>query len=44
MNLPLDLPKMFGIHLFLSGLLFGFWCFSLTGLFGPGMWVSDPTV
>jgi len=39
----LDLPKMFGIHLFLSGLLcFGFGAFHLTGLFGPGMWVSDP--
>jgi photosystem II CP47 chlorophyll apoprotein len=34
---------MFGIHLFLSGLLcFGFGAFHLTGLFGPGMWVSDP--
>jgi len=39
----LDLPKMFGIHLFLSGLLcFGFGAFHLTGLYGPGMWVSDP--
>lgn len=39
----LDLPKMFGIHLFLSGLLcFSFGAFHLTGLFGPGMWVSDP--
>ncbi|MBF2026451.1 MAG: photosystem II chlorophyll-binding protein CP47 [Oscillatoriales cyanobacterium C42_A2020_001] len=39
----LDLPKMFGIHLLLSGLLcFGFGAFHLTGLFGPGMWVSDP--
>jgi photosystem II CP47 chlorophyll apoprotein len=39
----LDLPKMFGIHLFLSGILcFGFGAFHLTGLFGPGMWVSDP--
>jgi photosystem II CP47 chlorophyll apoprotein len=38
----LDLPKMFGIHLFLSGLLcFGFGAFHLTGLFGPGMWISD---
>jgi photosystem II CP47 chlorophyll apoprotein len=34
---------MFGIHLFLSGLLcFGFGAFHLTGLYGPGMWVSDP--
>jgi photosystem II CP47 chlorophyll apoprotein len=33
---------MFGIHLFLSGLLcFGFGAFHQTGLFGPGMWVSD---
>ena len=39
----LDLPKMFGIHLFLSGLLcFGFGAFHLSGLWGPGMWVSDP--
>ncbi|HAT13599.1 MAG TPA: photosystem II chlorophyll-binding protein CP47 [Microcoleaceae bacterium UBA11344] len=39
----LDLPKMFGIHLFLSGLLcFGFGAFHLSGLFGPGMWISDP--
>ena len=39
----LDLPKMFGIHLLLSGLLcFGFGAFHLSGLFGPGMWVSDP--
>lgn len=38
----LDLPKMFGIHLLLSGLIcFGFGAFHLTGLFGPGMWVSD---
>jgi photosystem II CP47 chlorophyll apoprotein len=38
----LDLPKMFGIHLFLSGLLcFGFGAFHQTGLWGPGMWVSD---
>jgi photosystem II CP47 chlorophyll apoprotein len=34
---------MFGIHLFLSGLLcFGFGAFHLTGVWGPGMWVSDP--
>lgn len=39
----LDLPKMFGIHLFLSGLLcFGFGAFHQTGLFGPGIWISDP--
>jgi photosystem II CP47 chlorophyll apoprotein len=38
----LDLPKIFGIHLFLAGLLcFGFGAFHLTGIFGPGMWVSD---
>ncbi|MEM9154579.1 MAG: photosystem II chlorophyll-binding protein CP47 [Cyanobacteria bacterium J06642_2] len=38
----LDLPKMFGIHLFLSGLLcFGFGAFHLTGVFGPGMWIHD---
>lgn len=39
----LDLPKIFGIHLFLSGLLcFGFGAFHVTGLNGPGIWVSDP--
>ena len=39
----LDLPKIFGIHLFLSGLLcFSFGAFHTTGLYGPGMWVSDP--
>jgi photosystem II CP47 chlorophyll apoprotein len=39
----LDLPKIFGIHLFLSGLLcFAFGAFHVTGLFGPGIWVSDP--
>jgi photosystem II CP47 chlorophyll apoprotein len=42
-NPALDLPKIFGIHLFLSGLLcFGFGAFHVTGLFGPGIWVSDP--
>ncbi|KAF1855585.1 hypothetical protein Lal_00049068 [Lupinus albus] len=39
----LDLPKIFGIHLLLSGLLcFGFGYFHVTGFFGPGIWVSDP--
>ncbi|AFY86571.1 MULTISPECIES: photosystem II chlorophyll-binding protein CP47 [Chroococcidiopsis] len=39
----LDLPRIFGIHLLLAGLLcFGFGAFHLTGIFGPGMWVSDP--
>jgi photosystem II CP47 chlorophyll apoprotein len=39
----LDLPKIFGIHLFLSGVLcFGFGIFHVTGLYGPGIWVSDP--
>jgi photosystem II CP47 chlorophyll apoprotein len=39
----IDLPKVFGIHLLLAGLLcFGFGAFHLSGLFGPGMWVSDP--
>ena len=36
------MPKIFGIHLLLSGLLcFGFGAFHVTGLFGPGIWVSD---
>ena len=39
----LDLPKIFGIHLLLAGLLcFGFGAFHLSGFWGPGMWVSDP--
>jgi len=38
----LDLPKIFGIHLFLASLLcLGFGAFHVTGLFGPGIWVSD---
>ena len=38
----LDLPKIFGIHLFLASLLcFGFGAFHVTGTFGPGIWVSD---
>ncbi|WP_218081465.1 photosystem II chlorophyll-binding protein CP47 [Anthocerotibacter panamensis] len=42
-DLVLDLPKIFGIHLLLSGLAcFGFGAFHLTGVFGPGMWVTDP--
>ena len=39
----LDLPKIFGIHLFLAGLLcFAFGLFHVTRLFGPGIWISDP--
>lgn len=39
----LDLPKIFGIHLFLAGILcFSFGAFHVTGLYGPGIWVSDP--
>jgi photosystem II CP47 chlorophyll apoprotein len=39
----LDLPKIFGIHLLLAGILcFSFGAFHVTGLFGPGIWVSDP--
>jgi photosystem II CP47 chlorophyll apoprotein len=42
-KVALDLPKIFGIHLFLSGVLcFGFGAFHVTGLFGPGIWISDP--
>ena len=37
------MPKIFGIHLFLSGVAcFGFGAFHVTGLYGPGIWVSDP--
>ncbi|PHT69667.1 Photosystem II CP47 reaction center protein [Capsicum annuum] len=39
----LDLPKIFGIHLFLSGVAcFDFGAFHVTGLYGPRIWVSDP--
>ncbi len=39
----LDLPKIFGIHLFLSRIFcFGFRAFHVTGLFGHGIWVSNP--
>ncbi|KAL5567573.1 hypothetical protein UlMin_024148 [Ulmus minor] len=38
----LDLPKIFGIHLFLSGLAcFGFGAFHVIGLYGPGIWVQS---
>ncbi|KAG5570944.1 hypothetical protein H5410_060710 [Solanum commersonii] len=41
----LDLPKVFGIHLFLSRVAcFGFGAFHVTGLHGPGIWVFDPYV
>ena len=42
-NLYLELPKIFGIHLFLSRLAcFGFGAFHVAGLYGPGIWVSNP--
>ncbi|KAH0773806.1 hypothetical protein KY290_010943 [Solanum tuberosum] len=42
-KLSLDLPKIFGIHLFLSGVAcFGYGAFHVTGLYGPGILVSDP--
>jgi photosystem II CP47 chlorophyll apoprotein len=38
----LDLPKIFSIHLLLSGLAcLGFGAFHVTSKFGPGIWVSD---
>nr|QUS65149.1 PsbB [Isoetes gardneriana] len=41
--LTIDLPKVFGVHLFPSGVLcFGSGASHVTGLFGPGIWVSDP--
>lgn len=40
--LALDLPKIFGVHLFLAGILcLGFGMFHVTGLLGPGIWVAD---
>jgi photosystem II CP47 chlorophyll apoprotein len=42
-DFALDLPKIFGIHLFLAGLIcFGFGSCHTRGLLGPGVWVSDP--
>ncbi|CAN4084999.1 unnamed protein product [Withania somnifera] len=42
-KLSLDLPKIIGIHLFLSGVAcFGFGAFHVTGLYGPGICMSDP--
>ncbi|KAL5646930.1 hypothetical protein ACJX0J_002005 [Zea mays] len=39
----LDLPKIFGIHLFLAGVAcFGFGAFHVTGLYGPGICVRPP--
>ncbi|PHT28656.1 Photosystem II CP47 reaction center protein [Capsicum baccatum] len=39
----LDLPKIFGNHLFLSRVAcFGFGAFHVTGLYGPGIGVSNP--
>ncbi|PHT98347.1 Photosystem II CP47 reaction center protein [Capsicum chinense] len=39
----LDLPKIFEIHLFLSGVTcFGFGAFHVIGLYGTGIWVSNP--
>ncbi|MBA0878038.1 hypothetical protein Goshw_029621 [Gossypium schwendimanii] len=39
----LNLPKIFGIYLFLSGVAcFGFGAFYVTGLYGPRIWVPDP--
>nr|YP_009589398.1 photosystem II CP47 chlorophyll apoprotein [Selaginella bisulcata]QBL75981.1 photosystem II CP47 chlorophyll apoprotein [Selaginella bisulcata] len=38
-----DSPKISGVHPPLSGVLcFGFGAFHVTGLLGPGIWVSDP--
>lgn len=42
-KLFLDLPKIFGIHLFLSGVVcFGFGTFHVTDLYCLVIWVSDP--
>jgi photosystem II CP47 chlorophyll apoprotein len=42
-KLCLYLPKVFGIHLFLSRVAcFGFGAFHVMGLYGLGIWVSDP--
>jgi len=38
----LDLPIIFGIHLLLASVAcFGFGAFHVTGIYGPGIWVSD---
>ncbi|KAI3899016.1 hypothetical protein MKW92_017738 [Papaver armeniacum] len=42
-DLEISMMNIFGIHLFLSGVAcFGFGAFHVTGLYGPGIWVSDP--
>jgi len=39
----IETKASFGIHLFLAGVAcFGFGAFHVTGLYGPGIWVSDP--
>ncbi|KAF1891520.1 hypothetical protein Lal_00012412 [Lupinus albus] len=39
----LDLPKIFGIHLFLAGVAcYGFGAFHVTRLYDPRIWVSGP--
>jgi photosystem II CP47 chlorophyll apoprotein len=40
-NPALDLPKNFGIHLFLSGLYVLALVFHVTGLFGPGLGIRS---
>ena len=42
-DFALDFPKVFGIHLFLTRLIcFRFGSCHISGLFGPGIWISDP--
>jgi photosystem II CP47 chlorophyll apoprotein len=42
-SLQLDLYHIFSIHLHISSILcFGFGVAHLSGLYGPGMWTSDP--
>jgi photosystem II CP47 chlorophyll apoprotein len=39
----LDLPKLFGIHTLIAAVLsLSFGALHVTGIFGPGIWLSDP--
>jgi photosystem II CP47 chlorophyll apoprotein len=41
---PLDLPKNLWYSLIIIRFMFRFGAFHVTGLFGPGIWVSDALV
>jgi photosystem II CP47 chlorophyll apoprotein len=41
-NPALDYQKFWYPFILIRSLCFGFGAFHVTGLFGPGIWVSDP--